>query len=59
MATAKIVCKDGEVIVTEAEEMHYHEDLLEVYAPHSELKAVVHVSNVKTAYITEKKHKKK
>ena len=58
MSTVKIVCKDGEVIVTDAEEMHYNEDLLEVYAPHSELKAVVHVSKLKTAYITEKKSKK-
>lgn len=58
MSTVKIVCKDDETIVTDAEEMHYNEGFLEVYAPHSELKAVVHVSNLKTAYITEKKTKK-
>lgn len=58
MSVAKIVCKDGEKIVIDAEEMHYNGKFLEVYAPHSELKAVVDVSNVKTAYITEKTSKK-
>lgn len=58
MLIAKIICKDGEEIVTTAEEMHQDGDYLVVYAPHCELKAMVAMSNVKTAYLSEKKERK-
>lgn len=58
---ATIYLKDGnpDYISVKAEEMHEDGEYLKVYAEHSELTAIIMLSEIKSAYITESKGEKR